>query len=710
MVWQEIVPNSRIDPPVRPPKEPVGFASARDAFDAGNYPVALDMARGSDPAHYALSMIMGGNIRRGLTLMEALPALTDGAQNVQAYAHWCLGQNTDIAAEFQGQAGCLIDILMITMPGSAKARPFDNATGFNVRHLQLTPDDFGSTVRAFLDAESTDFSPVLSVVIDCFGPYLPDDLFDCGIPVAVWVGDHDYFLPHRYGDLARAHLLVTNSASEHSELSACYDGRVAAFPGHDTYIQPEPTAPKPGAIEYDILFTGRAFAPYMRDKAQHLFRFATLEQEDLRVAIIDGYFPEAAFSEKLRRTRAVPLFWRYGGGLQTRAVDVLRQGAVALSPETGICRDLLGAAAAAYQVIGTGASDGNLLPEEIQVERSSPVQDLFWPSPGREGRFLKFCLFHISLGVTNSTPPDLPSHTPVEQRGYQVNMGIGVYSRIMSLNMRAPKTAEHFNAAGCAGFYGAILSQNNQKLAQLSLKFFREGIQRYPLNAALAFNLARALWVFGVKDEAGAVFGHLIENHKALKFQASVDALLSHRVRVLSDMFNYADYYRLATEAVRTPAAITPVLSAVVSAARTYLASADLLNDQPARALDNLEKAVALDGGNFAAHGLTVETFARLGGREEALLRAFFMAVNLYPPLLLRYGGEGISAALVLGREDTAIDVMTKCVLLFARTSSADGQSLEISENTKSTVREHRGFLSGWIRKIADQLLEEGRL
>ena len=173
MAWQEIIPNSRIDPPVRPPKEPIGFASARDAFDSGNYPVALDMARGSDPAHYALSMIMGGNIHRGVALLEGLPDLPEGAKNVQAYAHWCLGQNTEFAAGFQRQAGCPIDILMITMPGSAKAFSFDNVAGFNVRHLQLMPDDFGSTVRAILDAKGSDFSPALAVVIDCFALTCP---------------------------------------------------------------------------------------------------------------------------------------------------------------------------------------------------------------------------------------------------------------------------------------------------------------------------------------------------------------------------------------------------------------------------------------------------------------------------------------------------------------------------------------------------------
>ena len=219
-------------------------------------------------------------------------------------------------------------------------------------------------------------------------------------------------------------------------------------------------------------------------------------------------------------------------------MDVLRQGAVALSPEPGICRDLLGTSAAAYQVTGTEAPDVDFSSAEIRAGKLYPVNELFWPSPAREERFLKFCLFHAPPGAINRAPPSSSSHTPVEQRGYQSDEGIAVYTRIMTLNMRAPETAAHFNAAGSAGFYGAILSQENQKLAQLSLQFFREGFRRYPHNAVMAFNLARALWIFGVQEEAGAVFGHLIENHQALTFQASVDGLLSHRLRVLSNMFN----------------------------------------------------------------------------------------------------------------------------------------------------------------------------
>ena len=57
-----------------------------------------------------------------------------------------------------------------------------------------------------------------------------------------------------------------------------------------------------------------------------------------------------------------------------------------------------------------------------------------------------------------------------------------------------------------------------------------------------------------------------------------------------------------------------------------------------------------------------------------------------------------MSAALVLGRDDAAIDVLKKCILFFARTSDVNGQPLKISDDTKYNIREHRGRLTGWIR------------
>ena len=71
---------------------------------------------------------------------------------------------------------------------------------------------------------------------------------------------------------------------------------------------------------------------------------------------------------------------------------------------------------------------------------------------------------------------------------------------------------------------------------------------------------------------------------------------------------------------------------------------------------------------------------------------------------------ENGEAILIDDRYDAAIEVLKKCILFLARTSDANGQPLEISDDTKSTVRKHRGRLTGWIREIADKLVVEGRL
>ena len=62
MTWKEIIHTDRIEPVVRPPKEPAAFSSALEAYEEGNYAVALNLARDSDQELYAMSLIMGGNI------------------------------------------------------------------------------------------------------------------------------------------------------------------------------------------------------------------------------------------------------------------------------------------------------------------------------------------------------------------------------------------------------------------------------------------------------------------------------------------------------------------------------------------------------------------------------------------------------------------------------------------------------------------------
>jgi len=710
MAWQETVYSDRIDPHVRPPKEPARFPSAQEAFDAGNYPVALDMAREDDPAIYAMALIMGGAIQKGLTLLENLPELSSEARKVRDYACWCLNQDSSFPALASDDPEQPIDVLLVTMPGATKGVPFKEASGFNVISVELTPDQFGTRVEDILASVSSNLDPKLALVIDCFGPYLPEGLFDAGFPVAIWVADHDYFLPLRHRDLSCADILVCNSASEHSELARCYSGRVAAIPGHDTYAQLERPKQSPEDPIWDIFFSGRAFVPYMRDKAQQLFQLATVDDEAVQVSIVDGYFPDEQFAPLLRTAKNVPLFWRYGGGLQTRAADVLRQGRAVLSPESGLSRDYLGKAAGAYHVIGVEmptqfeATSGR--PEDI----SNAAEALFWPSPAREERLLKFCLFQSLFFSKAHSQRAVPGHLPVEQRGYPVATGVPVYTAIMTANMRSPETAAHFNAAGCAGFYGAILSQENQKLGQLSLQFFQEGTTRFPANAALRFNQARALQVFGQQTAALEAFKNLSKSSDSLDFSPDTDALLSHRVRVLAEMFNYGEYYRLSVDALSDQEDIGSVLRLIESSVETYLGQIWLAQDDPGKAVAHLDRAIQRDPLHVTPQKVRMECLDVLGGDQADILNSFYTAVNLYPPILLTHASYGVLGELALDRRDRAEEILKKFVLLYARTSDVEGSPLGTSDTCKHMVRENRDLLNGWIGELADQMMATGTL
>ena len=86
----------------------------------------------------------------------------------------------------------------------------------------------------------------------------------------------------------------------------------------------------------------------MPDKAQFLYQFITLDDPELNIRIYDGYLPQDEFMAVMKNTRFVPIFWRYAGGIQTRAIDAIRQGACVLSPEKLTAGALLGGGESGY--------------------------------------------------------------------------------------------------------------------------------------------------------------------------------------------------------------------------------------------------------------------------------------------------------------------------------------------------------------------------
>ncbi|MDP6174986.1 MAG: hypothetical protein QGF09_12535, partial [Rhodospirillales bacterium] len=315
----------KIDPRPHLPRDAItigrSYSSTREALEAGNYPVALSLAGEDDPESLAMAAIMCGAVVPGLALLQSIARRTSMARLYEGFALWCL-EDRDGAAEILGglvgtEAGGparglekavnrpALDVVLLSMPGSDKAASYENVPGFRIFRRSLDADGFGTSMADLLaglpDRAEVDFL----INLDAFGPYLPLGAGLDGPPLVSWSSDYDFFFATRHGDYAASTVVIANSAAEHDEINAIHSARVAAFPGHDSYGWSTAFPPPAGLKEVDVLFTGRAFVPYMRDKAQFLFRLATLDDAAARIAIHDDYMNDERYLKAMASARFV---------------------------------------------------------------------------------------------------------------------------------------------------------------------------------------------------------------------------------------------------------------------------------------------------------------------------------------------------------------------------------------------------------------------
>lgn len=339
-------------------------AEAWGQFDLGNYAAAYLSAGGGDSRIEALATIMCGAVGPGLDRHADWGLETPADRLFRAYGLWCMDagsaaadcltplDGTPLEAPGRQLRDAIgrrsLDVVLFSMPGGGKWQAFQEIAGFRVFPVSLTPAQFGIGMAEVLAGLPDDADPVMAISMDAYGVYLPRDIGSSGLPLVVWVSDHDYFLATRFDDLAAATVIVVNSAQEHAEIARVYETRVASFPGHESYNAAAADAEPSDDKRYDILFTGRAFVPYMADKARFLAAIATDGDPAAEIAIIDEYLDADAYAAALAAARHVPLYWRYRGGIQTRAIDALGHGAFVISPEPQNCGQLLGGAAAGF--------------------------------------------------------------------------------------------------------------------------------------------------------------------------------------------------------------------------------------------------------------------------------------------------------------------------------------------------------------------------
>ncbi|MDC0196210.1 hypothetical protein OAJ93_01240 [Gammaproteobacteria bacterium] len=675
---------------------------------SGDYALAFHLAK--DAETRACAMIMCGSIKTGLAELSVCENLSKSSLLIQAYGYWCLKEKTRALGILSGIYGKIAQQLVefikrgseVLVYCSSETEKIENFENIRISYQPIDPSNFKK------DNVKIDGNMDLVISYGIYGVNLPENFFNFNCPTAFWVGDHDYFYATRHEDLSRASILITNSSGEHSELSRCYKSRIASFPGHEFYVAseqfPEPVSHK----KFDIGFTGRAFVPYMRDKAQFLYKFVTLNDPKLNIRVYDGYLPQDEFIDVLKNTKFVPIFWRYAGGIQTRAIDAMRQGACVLSPERISTGALLGGEEVGFFSVYSEGPELKFLEHlknyEPQTEchtTDSYFRDLFWSKPSREQRFIKFCLFQSIFTEPTEGRAKQNIAIPAELRGYPADQAIKLYSEIARYNMTAKeKTVAHYNFAAGAAFFASIAGAGNEKLGQMSLEIYSKGQEQFPSNLILKFNAARALWTFDAKPEASLLFGKLARSNEGLDFNPK-DGVLSHRIRHLSAMFCYGDYFHAA---LNEPSRARLIIQ---SCALTYIGVYAFETNQGNVAADFLRKAVEVFSGNVVAYKWLTEVLDCLAADPTDVLHAFYQAIKLYPPNLCELLSFGVKAELAKGNQGKASALLNNWVLYHLRVREPSGNILPFNKKSLEILTDNQFLLENWISDEFQLLKDE---
>jgi hypothetical protein len=412
--------------------------------------------------------------------------------------------------------------------------------------------------------------------------------------------------------------------------------------------------------------------------------------------------------EVMKNTKFVPIFWRYAGGIQTRAIDAMRQGACVLSPERLTAGALLGGGDPGFFSVFSDNPEFAVLEHltnyRLQMKyhsENSYFRDLFWPKPSREQRFIKFCLFQSILADYSKDRIDQNLAVSAELRGYPVGQAIKLYSAVAQYNITAnKKTVTHYNFAAGAAFFAAIAGNGDKKLARFSIEIYAKGQEEFPNNLILKFNAARALWTFGAKPEAASLFGQLVRSSDNLEFNPE-DGVLSHRIRHLSEMFSYGDYFQAALNDSSRARSI------IQSCALTYLGVYAFETNQVNVAADFLKKAIVIFSGNVAAYNWLTQVLDCLSENAREILKAFYQAINLYPPNLCDLLPIGFKAELEVGSMEKASALLNNWVLYHLRVREPSGNILPLNRMSLEIVNNNQFLLKDWIFSEFEQIKKE---
>ena len=165
----------------------------------------------------------------------------------------------------------------------------------------------------------------------------------------------------------------------------------------------------------------------MREKAQFLFRLATIDDPKLKIRFHHGFMKNEEYLAAIRKAKCVPVFSaRMTGGIQTRSMDTLCNGGALLLGGEDTAVELLGPLRDRVRAVGTNDIETAVtLMAEVEngINHTPPgqasirqaLERLFRPEGGSPARLLKFGLFEWARNGLPTAPKFSPRRTTESQ-------------------------------------------------------------------------------------------------------------------------------------------------------------------------------------------------------------------------------------------------------------------------------------------------------
>lgn len=574
--------------------------SAAAALDAGDYYAAFLLARQEGEAELeAVALLMCGWVEKAISDLGSKPAQYEATRAYMDFGRWCLGDEDMACLAREGKP----KLLLIAGAHTERGIPNASAGPFEIQSLILVRDQKAPAASEIIDPGAP---PDAIILFDVYGLRVPEGIFDFGVPVIFWTYDFDFHIPSQYEDLARADIILCASVGEHYPLQRIYPGRVATFPAHDIYTDPARFAGAAGMRNIDLVHTGISFSPMMRGKAQFLFEKAIADDEALDIRLVQGFLDVADYRDLIGQARNIAVVDRLAGGLPTRAMDAACAGGAILSPAGVGAHELL-------RLAGVTIGEADSAADSEAAERN--LHQIFPPSPEREFRFLKFCLFQSAIlkdGIRYTDQQSAPK---------------------LPLQVRTEHSGACRTALGL--IHGFIAKPLDDGIRMQLAGLIESAKGGYENSVPLNFNLARYLWANDDKQAAIPLFERLCRTEAKGPFNPALDDIRIHLLPVAAELTPYEVYFTALARDLANGEAAAPRARRVIAASAHCFMGLDHLQQERWRAgIQSLDQALALCPDHFPAARLRARAIYAAGQAPDIVLDAVYAAVRLYGPHL----------------------------------------------------------------------------